>query len=203
MSLSQSYKPNYFSIEDILVTQERVPCKFLINVPKLGKLNPATEDLDIKPGTILELPMWLAEPISSGRQPLISIDLPRSYKETHREILKADAVAVDLHKFGINFYELGLYVKHLDPTGEVLKVLLHTFQSRFRLLMDLTENVGSDPTVQNRLDMLERMLFKSGHAARMRLDTWLRKSDLPMEAAAMVVNHKKRKRIDLEDLFKK
>ncbi|KAF5300888.1 hypothetical protein FQR65_LT09051, partial [Abscondita terminalis] len=189
-----SYKPNYFSIEDILVTQERVPCKFLINVPKLGKLNPAAEENDIKPGTKLELPLWLAEPISSGRQPLISVDLPKTYRETHREILKADAVAVDLYKFGNNFYELGLYVSHLDPTGDVLKVLLHTFQTRFTQLMDLTENVVLDPTVQNRLDMLERSLFRDGHAGKMLLDNWLKNSGVPMEAAAMVLNHKKRKR---------
>lgn len=33
-----SYFPNYFSVDDILATQERIPCKFLQNVPKLGNL---------------------------------------------------------------------------------------------------------------------------------------------------------------------
>ena len=27
MELSQSYAPNYFSLDDILATQERVPCR--------------------------------------------------------------------------------------------------------------------------------------------------------------------------------
>ncbi|KAF5292339.1 hypothetical protein FQA39_LY03373 [Lamprigera yunnana] len=181
MSLSYSYVPNYFSIEDILVTQERVRCKFLVNVPKLGKLNPSAVDDDISAGTSLELPIWLAQPIASGQQPLIVIDLPKSYKETQREIFKADATAIDLHKFGMHFYNLGVYIKHLDPTGDVSKVLLHTFQSRFRQLMDLTDNGIADPTVQNKLDMLERILFKSGHSARMRLNSWLTNSEAKIQ----------------------
>lgn len=28
--------PNYFAIDDILATQERTPCKFVVNVPALG-----------------------------------------------------------------------------------------------------------------------------------------------------------------------
>lgn len=38
MSLNFGYSPNYYSLEDILATQERVPCKFLQNVPRMGKL---------------------------------------------------------------------------------------------------------------------------------------------------------------------
>lgn len=37
MSLNFGYSPNYYSLEDILATQERVPCKFLQNVPRMGK----------------------------------------------------------------------------------------------------------------------------------------------------------------------
>ena len=34
--LSLSYSPNYFSIEDIVLQDTRVSCKFEVNVPKLG-----------------------------------------------------------------------------------------------------------------------------------------------------------------------
>lgn len=36
MPLPVAYSPNYFSIDDILATQERTPCKFLVDVPKMG-----------------------------------------------------------------------------------------------------------------------------------------------------------------------
>lgn len=32
-----SYYPNYYSIDDIMVTQERIPCRALRSLEKLGK----------------------------------------------------------------------------------------------------------------------------------------------------------------------
>lgn len=38
MALNPSYCPNLYSIDDILATQERTPCEFLVTVPKMGIL---------------------------------------------------------------------------------------------------------------------------------------------------------------------
>lgn len=37
MSSSQSYFPNYFSINDILATEERILCQVEVPLPGLGK----------------------------------------------------------------------------------------------------------------------------------------------------------------------
>lgn len=76
-------------------------------------------------GTPLELPMWLVQQLGSGRQPVVSVELPRVYKEAYREILKADPKAVNLHKFGLYFYELGAYAKQFDSHKEVAEILIH------------------------------------------------------------------------------
>lgn len=76
-------------------------------------------------GTELELPLWLVLECSIGRQPIVAPELPKFYKEAYREILKADATAVDLNKFNFNFYEMGSYVKHFDKKGDVHDILLH------------------------------------------------------------------------------
>ncbi|XP_018332660.1 DNA replication complex GINS protein PSF3 [Agrilus planipennis] len=196
--LEHSYYPNYFAIEDIIATQEKAPCKFLVNIPKLGKLNAASEEDDLKAGTSLELPVWLVQQLASGRQPLVTIDLPKSYKPAYREILKADATAVDLHKFGLYFYELGCHIAQFDNQGDVREILVHTFTTRFKQLMDLADNIGLDPSAIDKLDMLERKLFKDGNLARNLLNNWLNNSIIPMGAATMVVNHRKRKRINVE-----
>ncbi|XP_017785099.1 PREDICTED: DNA replication complex GINS protein PSF3 [Nicrophorus vespilloides] len=201
MSLVLSYSPNYFSIDDILASQERTPCKFLTNVPKLGKLNPASEDDDLAAGTSLELPIWLVQPLSSGRHAIIAADLPRIYTEPYREILKADPVAVDLHKFNLYFYEFGLYAKSFDIRGDVATTLIYTFITRFRKIMDLADNMGLDPLINDGLDMLERGLFFEGHKARTKLNNWLIQTGMQLEAANMVTNHKKRKRVNLEDII--
>ncbi|XP_050305991.1 DNA replication complex GINS protein PSF3 [Anthonomus grandis grandis] len=200
MPLRLSYQPNYYSIEDILATQERTPCKFLQEVPRMGKLNPSTEEKDLKAGTELELPIWLVSEISTGRQPVVAPELPKIYKEAYREILKADASAVDLHKFNLYFYEFGSKIKHFDKKGDVHDILLHTFITRFRLIMDLAHNTESDPTIQQKLDMLERKLFKEANVAKTKLNTWLLESGVELKAGNMVTNHRKRKRVD-DDLF--
>ncbi|KAJ8937969.1 hypothetical protein NQ318_003729 [Aromia moschata] len=202
MPLPTAYSPNYYSLDDILATQERTPCKFLINVPKMGNLNPSTIEKDLPAGTALELPMWLVLEMSTGRQPIVLPELPKIYKEAYREILEADACAVDLHKFNLYFYELGSYAKRFDRKGDVHQTLLHTFRTRFRQLMDLADNSISDPSVQQRLDTLERRLFKDGYNARTKLNAWLVESGATIEAANMVINHKKRKRLNMEDLMK-
>nr|CAH7758854.1 unnamed protein product [Callosobruchus chinensis] len=179
MPLPSSYSPNYFSIEDILATQERTPCKFLHNVPKMGKLNPSAAERDLKAGTCLELPLWLVMEMSAGRQPIITPELPKVYRESYREILKADACAVDLHKYSLHFMKLDLI---------------------YRNLMDLADHSVSDPSVQHSLDTLEKKIFLASHAARTKLNSWLIQSGSPLEAAELVVNHKKRKRVDVDDM---
>lgn len=79
----------------------------------------------MKAGTSTELPFWLADQLALGRQPLISVDLPQIYKESYREILKADASVINLQKFNLYFYELGLHVKKFDVRGELTDTLLH------------------------------------------------------------------------------
>ncbi|XP_045461068.1 DNA replication complex GINS protein PSF3 [Harmonia axyridis] len=201
MDFKPSYCPNYFSIDDILATQERVPCKFSTNVPKLGNLNPSSEEKDLKAGTALELPLWFVQDISGGRQSVVIPDLPKCYKEGYRQILKADANAVDLHKFNLYFYELGAYVKSFDRRKDVSDTLLNTFTARFRQLMDLAENTEHNPVAFQRLDTLERRLFKDACEAKTKLNAWLEHSVTPIETAAMVSNHKKRKRVNIEDIL--
>ncbi|XP_060536378.1 DNA replication complex GINS protein PSF3 [Cylas formicarius] len=195
-----SYHPDYYSIDDILATQERVLCKFIQQVPRMGKLNPSVEEKNLAIGTELELPLWLALDISATRQPVVIPELPKIFKEAYREILKADASAVDLHKFNLYFYELGSYIKHMDRREEVHNILLHTFITRFRLILDLAHNSKSDPIVQQRLDSLERKLFLCGYNSQVKLNSWLVQSNAPIEAATMVTTHRKRKRVYI-DIF--
>lgn len=91
----------------------------------IGNLNPSTVDKDLKAGTNLELPTWLVQEMSSGRQPIVAPELPKIYKESYREILKADPSAVDLHKLNLYFYELGSHVKYFDRKGDVQEILLY------------------------------------------------------------------------------
>ena len=61
MELSRSYNPGYFSLDDILATQERVPCLVEKDLKDVGFLDPGSESPDLATGTKLELPFWMVE----------------------------------------------------------------------------------------------------------------------------------------------
>lgn len=67
-------------------------------------------------------------------------------------------------------------------------------------MLDLTENSLPDPMVLHKLDRLELKLYREGQISKKKLTTWMNESGVPLEAGKMVENHKKRKRIDMEDI---
>lgn len=56
--MKRTYYPNYFSIEDIFVTQEKIPCTVEQPLNHLGFLDPSSESADLKAGQDVELPLW-------------------------------------------------------------------------------------------------------------------------------------------------
>jgi len=110
--LSLSYSPNYFSIEDIVLQDTRVSCKFEVNVPKLGILDQSSDNEDLKQGSKVDVPFWMIPTLHAKK--VITFEVPRYYKVNYRQILKADSFVVDLHKWGPHFYDLGLHVARLE-----------------------------------------------------------------------------------------
>lgn len=98
---------NYFSIDDILASQEKVPCVLELPLIRLGYLDPTAEGEHVARGSKLDFPIWLASALKNQRTPVVAVDLPKFYKDSYREILAADANVVDLHKLGPYFYAVG------------------------------------------------------------------------------------------------
>ncbi|CAH0713232.1 unnamed protein product, partial [Brenthis ino] len=190
---------NYLSITDILVTNEKVPCKFLHDLPKMGFLDPSASEDDLKIGTNLEIPLWLAESLYIRRPPLVSVELPKIYKETYREILNADSCTVDMHKLGQHFYELGCYIAKYDIKGDVASTLVNTFRQRFKMILAASVATDSISALQP-LSASERDRTEAAVVTEKALSGWLKRGDCPLTTANMVANHRKRKRAEMEML---
>lgn len=96
-----------------------------------GFLDPSCTEDELRAGSNVEIPLWLAESLYARRPPLVTVDLPKIYKDAYREILNADACTVDMHKLGQYFYELGCYVAKHDIKGEVASTLVNvSYHSR-------------------------------------------------------------------------
>lgn len=106
---------NYFNIEDILASHEKVPCTTEQPLYRLGFLHQSgTESEHILPATKMELPYWLATGLCSKKRKIVSMELPKNYKRGYRDILSADANVVDLHKMGPHFYSFGSKLLSFD-----------------------------------------------------------------------------------------
>ncbi|KAL0107810.1 hypothetical protein PUN28_014826 [Cardiocondyla obscurior] len=198
MTQNYSYTPDYFSLTDILCTEERMSCTVEVTLPRLGFLDPSSESEDLKQGTKLEFPLWSAQQLNE--KSVVTVDIPKTYKKGYREILLADACTVVLNKWNPYYYELGMYLSKFNNSDceMIIDSLLLTFRSRFRLIMDWAQNPVSDPMLNNLLPRLERDLFLTGRKAKLQLNEWLKKGSSVIETSQSAVNLKKRKRTDYE-----
>ncbi|XP_054277349.1 DNA replication complex GINS protein PSF3-like [Macrosteles quadrilineatus] len=189
------YKSHYFSIENILASQERVPCKFTKKILNMGHLDPSSETKDMEQGTSLELPYWIVKTLSNREVNVLEVEPPKIFKENYRDILKADANVVDLHKMCKFFYQFGKLLSYIETWNgrEIRNMLVETFRNRFRQLMDWAQNMSADQQILDTLDHLEKQVLTHAREAQARQDSWLACGVSMIVAAEMIVNHKKRK----------
>lgn len=166
----------YYDMDDIISMQEKVPVQFERPCYRLGFLDVSSADQHIKQGTKMEVPCWLAFGLCTQKHKITSVELPKTYNESHREIYKADALVLDLHKFGPYFYKFGmklLHFQHVD-SAFVARSLLQVFVQRFRKIMDSSQNAShqEDVIIKQKLDELEINLFDNGHKSSQDYLNW-------------------------------
>ena len=102
-----------------------------------GYLDQSSDDDTLQPGTKLELPFWLARSLCSRRRHIVSVELPRTYREGYRQVFKADPNVVDLHKLGPYFYGFGSHLLSFQhpESADVANTLVHVRYVFFHLLV--------------------------------------------------------------------
>uniref|UniRef100_A0A667ZDN4 DNA replication complex GINS protein PSF3 n=1 Tax=Myripristis murdjan TaxID=586833 RepID=A0A667ZDN4_9TELE len=171
---SQAYLPvppgvgmeeNFFSLDDILLSHERLSCRTECAFPRLGFLEKSGDTRDIAEGTKMELPLWLAKGLYERKRRVVSVEVPKVYREGWRTVFSADPTVVDLQKMGPYYYGLGSQMLHFDSpeNPDVAQSLLQTFIGRFRRTMDSSQNAYNEDTsvLVERLDCLERQRLSS------------------------------------------
>ncbi|XP_055992691.1 DNA replication complex GINS protein PSF3 [Sorex fumeus] len=202
---------NFLSLDDILMSQEKLPVRTETSIPRLGaffreRSGGADADPDpdqaIPQGSKLELPLWLAKGLFDNKRRILSVDLPKIYQEGWRTVFSADANVVDLHKLGPHFYGFGSQLLYFDSpeNGDISRSLLQTFIGRFRRIMDSSQNAYNEDTsaLVARLDEMERALFQIGQKGLNDFQCWERGQASQITASSLVQTYKKRKFTDLD-----
>ncbi|XP_075994888.1 DNA replication complex GINS protein PSF3 [Genypterus blacodes] len=191
---------NFLSLDDILLSQERLPSRTECAFPRLGFLEKSSDTQDIPEGTKMELPLWLAKGLYERKRKVLSVELPKVYREGWRTVFNADANVVDLHKMGPYYYGLGSQMLHFESpeNPDIAHTLLHTFMGRFRRNMDSSQNAYNEDTsaLVERLDCLEKALFRSGQSGLNGFQSWEKGRASHLTASSLVLNYRKRKMAD-------
>ncbi|NXN17490.1 PSF3 protein, partial [Indicator maculatus] len=157
-------------------------------------------------GSKLEMPLWLAKGLHDSKRRIISVELPKIYKEAWRTVFSADANVVDLHKMGPYYYGFGSQLLNFDNTENpqiaqtAFASLPQTFISRFRGIMDSSQNAYNEDTsaLVARLDELERALFRAGQKGLNDFQCWEKGQASQITASTLVQNYGKRKLAELD-----
>ncbi|XP_029880735.1 DNA replication complex GINS protein PSF3 isoform X2 [Aquila chrysaetos chrysaetos] len=124
---------NFLSLDDILMSQEKLPGRAESSLPRLAfALGPGAGTGDSIPeGSKLEIPLWLAKGLHDSKRRIISVELPKIYKEAWRTVFSADANVVDLHKMGPYYYGFGSQLLNFDnpENPEIAQSILQVMRS--------------------------------------------------------------------------
>ncbi|PIO34359.1 hypothetical protein AB205_0070630 [Aquarana catesbeiana] len=153
--------------------------------------------VEIAEGSKMELPLWLVKGLYDNKRRIISVELPKIYREGWRTVFSADANVVDLHKMGPHYYSFGSQLLNFDSpeNTEIAQTLLQTFIGRFRRIMDSSQNAYNEDTsgLVAKLDELERLLFRAGQEGLNAFQNWERGQAAQIRASSLVQSYKKRK----------
>lgn len=94
---------SYWDLDDLLATNERVPCRAEVTGRGLGwlELGARAKRSDLPLGTEMELPWWLATSLPG----YVSLLLPAAYRRTYRAHLIADPTTLALPAY---YFHVGL-----------------------------------------------------------------------------------------------
>ncbi|NWR27047.1 PSF3 protein, partial [Tachuris rubrigastra] len=192
---------NFLSLDDILMSQEKLPGRAESSLPRLAlALGRGAGGAESVPeGSKLEIPLWLAKGLYDSKRRIISVELPKIYKEAWRTVFSADANIVDLHKMGPYYYGFGSQLLNFDnpENPEIAQSILQasTFINRFRRIMDSSQNAYNEDTsaLVARLDELERALFQVGQKGLNDFQCWEKGQASQITASSLVQNYGKRK----------
>ncbi|XP_013112353.1 DNA replication complex GINS protein PSF3 [Stomoxys calcitrans] len=196
---TQSYFPNYYAVDDLLVTQEKVECKVNTKLLKMGFLDAGADSEDLNPGRSVNLPLWYIKELKVNN-PYFSVCVPDIYKNVHKAVCEAETTHIELGKLHPYFYEYGRYLTPYDRNHVVGKIVFETMRQRVRHLLDISKNTGEAGRPEHRLDNIENKLYEAGVKTVTLYNNWLRMKFNNIAASEMVQEHtKKRKRERVSD----
>ncbi|KAF8528980.1 GINS complex, Psf3 component [Hysterangium stoloniferum] len=177
---------DYYSIDAILASNQKLQCIFSVDVSNLGYLDGGTEE-DIKVGTKIQLPYWMASILLLGDY--ADFTIPAPFSSRVKNALNAEPRSVRLSGLvggGGQWYGFGKMIAHLlqnEQSDELINILMKTFQQRLVDVMDQAQHFGGSANSGSRsgdtgaefregLEATERALFSLAQDVTSKTRQW-------------------------------
>ncbi|KAJ7068078.1 GINS complex Psf3 component [Mycena amicta] len=174
---------DYFSIDAILAENQRVGCRFKVEIADMGHLG-GGGDRDIAKGTNLQLPIWLVYTVVLSDW--ADMMMPPAFGNKVRNALKAEPCSVRLSGLvgaGGLWYGFGKTIMELLDSKEAMSELMTTtFRKRLVQVIDQAQHLntlghagpGGDgaQVFREGLDGTERELFSLAQEGAKRMKRW-------------------------------
>ncbi|KAJ7117393.1 hypothetical protein C8R43DRAFT_1037497 [Mycena crocata] len=182
---------DYFSIDAILAENQKVGCRFKVDIPDMGHLGGGGER-DITRASTLQLPIWLVYTVVLSDW--ADMIMPTAFGSKVRNALKAEPCSVRLSSLvgaGGLWYGFGKTVMEmLVDKNQMSELLTNTFRKRLVEVIDQAQHFaalgpagGVGPTgdsaqsFREGLDATERELFALAQEGSKRMKRWYEESD--------------------------
>ncbi|RLN84047.1 hypothetical protein BBJ28_00008223 [Nothophytophthora sp. Chile5] len=188
----------YFDIDEILASDERVKCTFATDAQGCGYLDASCTEEDLESGSVVELPLWLAETLATRGD--VTVEVPHYLTKRFRRMLKAGPSSVNLREFSIYFYEVGRQLMPLVEQveqQEIDEIMRLAFGGeRYRdLLNNSMSSLDEDTTEFTRkLTQGEKKLFEAGATGAKDFIQWKGRNAETITAAAVVERSLKKRK---------
>ncbi|SPP78460.1 probable DNA replication complex GINS protein PSF3 [Drosophila guanche] len=193
-----NYFPNYYSIEDIYVTQEKVDCKVNTKLQRMGFLDAGAEGDDLEPGRTVNLPMWYIKELKVNNA-YFTVSVPDIYKNVHKAVCEAETTHIELGRLHPYFYEFGRYLTPYDRNHVIGRIIFETMRQRVRHLLDISKNDGHMAKSELRLDNIEAKLHEAGVRTNTQYINWLQLTGNKIIISELVEEHQKKRKRELCD----
>ncbi|XP_034671288.1 probable DNA replication complex GINS protein PSF3 [Drosophila subobscura] len=193
-----NYFPNYYSIEDIFVTQEKVECKVNTKLQRMGFLDAGAEGDDLEPGRTVNLPLWYIKELKVNNA-YFTVSVPDIYKNVHKAVCEAETTHIELGRLHPYFYEFGRYLTPYDRNHVIGRIIFETMRQRVRHLLDISKNDGHMAKSELRLDNIEAKLHEAGVRTNTQYIHWLQLTGNKILISELVEEHQKKRKRELSD----
>ncbi|KAK5583512.1 hypothetical protein RB653_005108 [Dictyostelium firmibasis] len=162
---------SYFDINDILAEEQKITCNFFYDAYNLGQLEEGSRDSDMKKGSSIDLPYWMALPLAKSN--FVSVIMPLSYQDEYKNKLNTEPNLISMRNFPY-YDKIGVQLSDFFGDRKLKLLLFKAFRDRFLDIYKKSVNLKETDIskILGNMTYQEREVFTYGYKSSLEYDKW-------------------------------